>query len=67
MRLEGKLAIVTAAASGMGRAGVERFVREGARVAAVDISEDALKGLVSEFGADKVFLRDYFRTEILVT
>ena len=30
MRLEGKLAIVTAAASGMGRAGVERFVREGA-------------------------------------
>lgn len=55
MRLEGKLAIVTAAASGMGRAGVERFVREGAKVAAVDISEDALKALVSEFGADKVF------------
>src|SRR3546814_7402004 len=36
MRLNGKLAIVTAAASGMGRAGVERFVREGARVAAID-------------------------------
>ena len=32
MRLDNKLAIVTAAASGMGRAGVERFVREGARV-----------------------------------
>ena len=42
MRLNGKLAIVTAAASGMGRAGVERFVREGARVAAVDINADAL-------------------------
>ena len=54
MRLEGKLAIVTAAASGMGRAGVERFVREGARVAAVDISSDALADLVAEFGADNV-------------
>lgn len=54
MRLENKLAIVTAAASGMGRAGVERFVREGARVAAVDISAEALKSLVEEIGADKV-------------
>lgn len=54
MRLNGKLAIVTAAASGMGRAGVERFVREGARVAAIDISAEALKGVVAEFGADKV-------------
>jgi NAD(P)-dependent dehydrogenase (short-subunit alcohol dehydrogenase family) len=54
MRLNGKLAIVTAAASGMGRAGVERFVREGARVAAIDISADALDALVADFGADKV-------------
>ncbi|MBO9499171.1 MAG: SDR family oxidoreductase [Novosphingobium sp.] len=54
MRLEGKLAIVTAAASGMGRAGVERFVREGARVAAIDISSDALDALVGDFGSDTV-------------
>ena len=54
MRLDGKLAIVTAAASGMGRAGVERFLREGAKVAAIDISADALDGVVAEFGADKV-------------
>jgi len=54
MRLQGKLAIVTAAASGMGRAGVERFVREGARVAAIDISSEALNALVAEFGSDKV-------------
>lgn len=54
MRLEGKLAVVTAAASGMGRAGVERFVREGAKVAAIDINPDALAALVAEFGADKV-------------
>lgn len=54
MRLQGKLAIVTAAASGMGRAGVERFVREGARVAAIDFNGDALDRLVADIGADKV-------------
>jgi NAD(P)-dependent dehydrogenase (short-subunit alcohol dehydrogenase family) len=54
MRLEGKLAIITAAASGMGRAGVERFVREGARVAAIDISTEALDDLVRDFGDQSV-------------
>ncbi len=54
MRLENKLAIVTAAASGMGRAGVERFVREGARVAAIDISAGALDKLAAELGAENV-------------
>ncbi|MES2496486.1 MAG: SDR family NAD(P)-dependent oxidoreductase [Pseudomonadota bacterium] len=54
MRLQGKLAIVTAAASGMGRAGVQRFVREGARVAAIDFNAAALDALVAEIGADKV-------------
>jgi NAD(P)-dependent dehydrogenase (short-subunit alcohol dehydrogenase family) len=50
MRLQDKLAVITAAASGMGRAGVEHFVREGARVAAVDINANALDALVREFG-----------------
>lgn len=54
MRLEGKLAIVTAAASGMGKAGVERFVREGAQVAAIDISADALEELTVALGPDRV-------------
>ena len=54
MRLQGRLAIVTAAASGMGRAGVERFVREGAQVAAIDVDPVALDALVAEFGADRV-------------
>jgi len=35
MRLAGKIGIVTAAASGMGRAGALRFAREGAQVADV--------------------------------
>ena len=52
MRLEKKLAVITAAASGMGRSGVEHFVREGARVAAVDINAEALDAVVRDFGAN---------------
>jgi NAD(P)-dependent dehydrogenase (short-subunit alcohol dehydrogenase family) len=37
-RLEGKAAVITGAGSGMGRAMVDRFCREGARVLAVDVS-----------------------------
>jgi len=51
MRLANKLVVVTAAASGMGRAGVELFLKEGARVAAVDISADALAGLKADMAA----------------
>jgi NAD(P)-dependent dehydrogenase (short-subunit alcohol dehydrogenase family) len=39
-RLEGKVAVVTGAASGIGRGTVELFVAEGARVIAADIQDD---------------------------
>jgi NAD(P)-dependent dehydrogenase (short-subunit alcohol dehydrogenase family) len=39
MRLEGKVAVVTGAALGLGRAVAARFVREGASVVAADINE----------------------------
>lgn len=48
MRLAGKLAVITAAASGMGKAGVELFLREGAKVVAVDVNADALRQLSEE-------------------
>lgn len=51
MRLRGKLAVITAAASGMGKASVELFVREGATVAAVDINEGALHDLAATLGS----------------
>lgn len=51
MRLQGKLAIITAAASGMGRAGVLTFVREGAKVAAIDVDAAALDALARDVRA----------------
>jgi len=42
-RLEGKVAIVTGASSGIGRAALERFAAEGARVVGVARSKDRLE------------------------
>jgi NAD(P)-dependent dehydrogenase (short-subunit alcohol dehydrogenase family) len=52
MRLENKRAVITAAASGMGRAGAELFAREGAQVAAIDRDEAALKTVVDGINAN---------------
>jgi 2-keto-3-deoxy-L-fuconate dehydrogenase len=47
-RLEGKVALLTAAAAGIGRATAEAFAAEGARVIATDLNLDGLKGLAGE-------------------
>lgn len=48
MRLQNKIGIVTAAASGMGRAGALRFAKEGASVVVVDLNEEAANAVVKQ-------------------
>ena len=51
MRLQGKIGIVSAAASGMGRAGALRFAREGAAVGVADIDQAGVEAVVAEITA----------------
>ena len=51
MRLEGRAALVTGAASGIGRAVAVRFAAEGARIALLDKADEAaLEAVAGEIG-----------------
>ena len=50
-RFEQKVALVTGAASGMGRATCKRFASEGASVFAVDIDTEGLASIADEIEA----------------
>lgn len=56
-QLAGKVAVVTGGASGIGRATVERFVEEGARVVVADVDVDAGRALVASLGEAAAFQR----------
>jgi 3-hydroxybutyrate dehydrogenase len=51
MKLENKIAIITGAAGGIGRAMAKRFVDEGARVAIADLNGDAAMATARELGS----------------
>lgn len=53
--LADKVAVVTGGASGIGRAMVEHFVKEGARVVFADVKEEAGEQLAARLGPDAVF------------
>jgi D-sorbitol dehydrogenase (acceptor) len=50
MRLQGKSALITGAARGIGRAFAEAYIREGARVGVADIMGDAAEQTARELG-----------------
>jgi NAD(P)-dependent dehydrogenase (short-subunit alcohol dehydrogenase family) len=54
-RLQGKIAIVTGAGTGIGRAIATAFVREGARVTIVGRREEKLNEVVRELGSEQLF------------
>jgi 3-oxoacyl-[acyl-carrier protein] reductase len=56
MRLKDKTALVTGGASGFGRGIVQTFAREGARVAVLDINEEAARAVANVVGHGAIAL-----------
>ncbi|MCH1541637.1 MAG: SDR family NAD(P)-dependent oxidoreductase, partial [Alphaproteobacteria bacterium] len=48
MRVQGKMAFITGAASGLGKASAMMLAHEGAKVALSDINEDGVKAAADE-------------------
>jgi NAD(P)-dependent dehydrogenase (short-subunit alcohol dehydrogenase family) len=56
-RLDGRVAVVTGAASGIGAGTARRFLQEGARVVVADIQDEPGQALATELGDAAVFVR----------
>ncbi|WP_026908153.1 glucose 1-dehydrogenase [Paucisalibacillus globulus] len=56
-RLEGKVAIITGAAQGMGASHARRFIEEGAKVVLTDLNEEKGTALAEELGENALFVK----------
>lgn len=61
--LEGKVAVITGGASGIGEASVRLFVNEGARVVIADMQQERGEALAAELGDNAVFVACEVRQE----
>ncbi|MBD8025291.1 glucose 1-dehydrogenase [Ureibacillus sp. Re31] len=56
-RLEGKVAIISGAAQGMGESHARRFIAEGAKVIITDLNEEKGMALANELGENALFVK----------
>lgn len=63
-RFEGRVAVVTGGASGIGRATVERFLADGARVVFGDLNRDNGEAVVAALSADQAVRARFVVTDV---
>ena len=62
-RLEGKVAIITGAAQGMGAAHATEFIKQGAKVVLTDLNEEKGEALAAELGENAIFVKQDVTSE----
>lgn len=62
-RLEGKVAIITGAAQGMGASHAKKFIEEGAKVVLTDLNEEKGLAFAEELGENALFVKQNVTSE----